>query len=155
MRPGAEPNPLMRRVAGLVLLALAGAVLAGPARPQGVGHEIQLTTNRFIPAILEVHPGDSLRFVNGMGGPHNVEFAADSIPEPARKALAAAMPGDKIGPLSSPLLLGAGEAYGFRVPTLPPGRYPFYCLPHVAGNMRGVLIVLPQMPGAGASAFAR
>jgi plastocyanin len=58
-----------------------------------------------------------------------------------RKLLEQAMTGDKISPLSSPLLLTAGESYAFRVPALAPGRYPFVCLPHVAGNMRGVLIV--------------
>ena len=50
------------------------------------------------------------------------------------------MGGEKIGPLSSPLLLDPGEPYTFVVPALKPGKYPLYCLPHLA-NMRGSLIV--------------
>lgn len=110
---------------------------------QGAVHVIRLESNHFAPAVIEAHQGDSLRFVNGAGGPHNVEFVTDSISEPARRMLAQAMPGDKIGPLSSPLLLSRDEAYAFRVPAIPPGRYPFGCLPHAAGNMRGTLIVIP------------
>jgi plastocyanin len=107
---------------------------------QHVVHEIRLT-GRFDPAIIEAHAGDSLRFVNGMGGPHNIQFVVDSIPAPMRALLERAMPGDKIGPLSSPLLIDNGEAYGFRIPDLEPGPYPFFCLPHMA-NMRGVLVIV-------------
>lgn len=57
-----------------------------------------------------------------------------------RALLEKAMGGEKIGPLSSPLLLDPGEPYTFVVPALKPGKYPLYCLPHLA-NMRGSLIV--------------
>ena len=53
-----------------------------------------------------------------------------------------AMGGEKIGPMSSPLLLDPGELYAFVVPALSPGKYPLYCLPHVA-QMRASLIVDP------------
>lgn len=105
-------------------------------------HEIRLT-GRFDPAIIEAHAGDSLRFVNGTGGPHNVEFVVDSIAAPMRALLERAMPGEKIGPLSGPLLISTGETYAFRIPDLEPGRYPFVCLPHMTNNMRGVLVIVP------------
>ena len=108
---------------------------------QNAIHPIRLT-GRFDPAIIEAHAGDSLRFVLTSGGPHNVEFVVDSIPAPMRAVLERAMPGDKIGPLSSPLLITTGETYAFKVPNLEPGRYPFVCLPHLTNNMRGVLIIL-------------
>lgn len=57
--------------------------------------------------------------------------------------LEAAMPGEKIGPLSSPLLLDENDRYEIAVPALSPGRYPFVCLPHFAGGMRGTLVVVP------------
>ena len=126
-------------------LWIAAAVLTGtigPAPGQTTVHQIRLT-GRFEPAVIEAHAGDSLRFVNGTGGPHNVEFVADSIPAPMRALLEHALPGEKIGPLSGPLLISTGETYAFRIPALEPGRYPFVCLPHMTNNMRGVLIILP------------
>lgn len=119
-----------------------GLMLVGGLQGSGqkVVHEIRLT-GRFDPAIIEAHAGDSLRFVNGMDGPHNIQFVVDSMPAPMRAVLERAMPGDKIGPLSSPLLIDNGEAYGFRIPDLEPGPYPFFCLPHMA-NMRGVLVIV-------------
>jgi len=104
---------------------------------------VRLTGSRFVPAEIEANAGDSLRFINGPGGLHNVEFVTDSIAPPLRQRLADAMPGEKIGPLSSPLLLSGGEVYAFQVPALPPGRYPFICLAHVTAGMRGTLVILP------------
>lgn len=127
----------MTRVFVGVLLSVAGFLQV----KDPTVHTIRLT-GRFDPAIIEAHAGDSLRFVNGMGGPHNIQFVVDSIPVSMRPLLERAMPGDKIGPLSSPLLIDNGEAYGFRIPDLEPGHYPFFCLPHMA-NMRGVLIIVP------------
>ena len=117
---------------------LSGSLLGAT---QNAVHEIRLT-GRFDPAIFEAHAGDSLRFVLTSGGPHNVQFVADSLAAPMRVLLEQAMPGDKIGPLSGPLLISTGETYAFKVPDLPPGRYPFVCLPHVTSNMRGVLIIV-------------
>ena len=121
---------------GLILLT----GLQQGAGPKAV-HEIRLT-GRFDPAIIEAHAGDSIRFVNGTGGPHNIQFVSDSIPAPMRAQLEHAMPGDKIGHLSSPLLIGTAETDAFRIPDLEPGRYPFFCLPHMA-NMRGALVIVP------------
>ena len=97
---------------------------------------------RFEPGETRAQAGDTLRFVN-LGGIHNVQFTADSISDSARRVLAQAMRGEKIGPLSGPLLLEPQERYEITVPALPPGRYPFVCLPHAAGGMKGVLVVLP------------
>jgi plastocyanin len=117
------------------LLLIGGQAGSGPQV-----HEVQLT-GRFEPAIIEARAGDSLRFVLRSGGPHNVQFAVDSIAAPMRSLLERAMPGDKIGPLASPLLISAGESYTFRIPDLEPGQYPFFCLPHLAA-MRGVLVIV-------------
>ena len=102
-----------------------------------------MVSNRFVPGEVVALPGDTLRFINSAGGIHNIQFDADSISEPARRRLEAAMGGGKLklDPISSPLLIQEGEEYRVEVPALEPGRYPFFCLPHVAGRMRGVLIV--------------
>ena len=116
--------------------ACLGACQAAPPRTVVV----RLEGNEFRPAHVEVRAGDSVRFVNGNGGPHNVMFVADSMAPAPRTALEGAMKGEKIGPLSSPLLLDDGEAYAFVVPDIPAGRYPLVCLPHQA-QMRASLMV--------------
>jgi plastocyanin len=97
--------------------------------------------NRFDPAVTTAVTGDTIRFINGNGGPHNLQFFADSIGDPARDLLDAAMKGEKIGWLSSRLFLDRDETYEIVVPALPPGRYPFVCLPHYAAGMTGALVV--------------
>ncbi|HEX7937684.1 MAG TPA: plastocyanin/azurin family copper-binding protein, partial [Gemmatimonadaceae bacterium] len=101
---------------------------------------VRLEGNAFRPDQIHARAGDTLKFVNGNGGPHNVKFADDSIAAPVRALLEKAMGGEKIGPMSSPLFIDPGETYSFVIPGLPRGRYPLYCLPHQV-NMRGALIV--------------
>ncbi|MNC99789.1 hypothetical protein D3C83_181870 [compost metagenome] len=72
-----------------------------------------------------------------------MHFFPDSMPDAARRLLGRVMPGELIGPLSSPLLDDRAGAYQFEIPPLPPGRYPYVCMPHYAANMRGVLVVTP------------
>lgn len=131
----------------VVLAGMAGCLLVASAavRPARV-HEVQMGSragNRFDPAITTARAGDTVRFVNGSGGPHNVQFFADSIPDPARDLLDRAMPGEKLGWLTSQLFLDRNEVYDIVVPALAPGRYPFVCLPHYAGHMTGAIVVVP------------
>ena len=125
-------------------LALAsGAGLALPIsrqaeKPTSHVHVVRLESNRFVPAVTRAVGGDTLRFVNGEGGPHNVEFISDSIPAAPRRLIDAAMPG-KIRALSSPMLILRGEEYRLVIPALPAGRYAFLCSPHAA-NMHGALV---------------
>jgi plastocyanin len=108
----------------------------------GETHVVRLEANRFVPEVTRAHAGDTVKFVNGRGGPHNVEFPADSVPKAAHKLMAAAMAGgkSKLGPMSSPLLFDENEVYRFVVPPIGEGRYAFICLPHQA-QMRGALVV--------------
>ena len=125
----------------LVLLPLAASPFSPPRT-----HSVRLENNRFAPPIIRAAPGDTLRFVNGNGGPHNVEFLRDSMPEPARKPFEKSMPalpvkgGNKLGPTASPLLIVTDETYEMVVPDVPAGRYAFLCSPHYA-QMRGALVV--------------
>lgn len=125
-------------------LALLGA-LYSPLQAQRV-HEIRLETNparelyRFVPAQITARPGDVLLFKTVSGTPHSIVFEAAGISGPAREALNGAM-NRRAGDLSSPLLTANGAEYRIVVPALSPGRYPFFCLPHRAYDMRGVLVV--------------
>jgi plastocyanin len=131
----------MRPGLAAVLAAWGAIAWAGHAPPPPV-HEIRMTS-RFVPGRIVARAGDTLRFINQTGGPHNIQFFADSIAEEARVLLERAMPGAKIAPLSSPLLITENTAYEIAVPALPPGRYPFVCLPHFGSRMLGALEVVP------------
>jgi plastocyanin len=102
-----------------------------------------------MPALITARVGDTLAFINGRGGPHNVQFSDDSLPDAAHRLIDAAMPDrPKVAwsrdvPLASPLLILDGDTHKVVVPALPPGRYRFFCTPHVRGGMRGELVVVP------------
>ena len=130
--------------------ATLGALAFGPkprAESRGLSaeaeartHVIRLESNRFVPRETTVGVGDTVRFVNGQGGPHNVEFIADSMPVPARAVLDSAMTGLKIRTLSGPLLIFPEQEYKVVMPPIPSGRYAFLCVPHAA-NMQGAIVV--------------
>jgi plastocyanin len=131
----------------LITLSIAVGVIA-LGRPAD-RKDIQLDNNRFAPSIISARAGDTLAFVNGRGGPHNVQFADDSISDEVHRLIDGAMPErprvawsrDVI--LAGPLLVLNGDTYKVVVPALPPGRYRFFCTPHVGGGMRGELVVVP------------
>lgn len=139
-------------IALLVVLAVSFALQAQepPRRNPGslsaaATHVVTLDRNRFDPREIPARPGDTIRFVNGMGGPHNVQFMAESISVADRKRIDEAMK-DRVATLTSPMFIIEGDTYVFVVPALPAGRYPFLCSPHWA-NMRGALVI----PGSGAA----
>lgn len=94
----------------------------------------------FVPSSVTVHVGDVVKFVNKIGGPHNVTFWPDSIPAGAQKQLQANMTGTT-GPLTSPLLINPGDANTVSFAGVAPGTYKFYCMPHLAMGMKGQITV--------------
>jgi plastocyanin len=130
-------STLLFRLAGICLLLMVTLSMREP-RPART-HEVRLERNRFTPAAIRARAGDSVLFVNGNDGLHNVQFEPDSMSAEARALITAAMTGKKIAPMSSPILILPGESYAMLVPPLAEGRYPLYCGPHL--NMRGALII--------------
>lgn len=130
----------MIRVHLALILAFSSLVAVGNAAPGT--HVVKLEANRFVPADSRVAPGDTVRFVNGQGGPHNVQFMAESIPATAQRLINDAMR-ERILPLTSPMFIIPDEVYTLVVPALSPGRYAFLCSPHWA-SMRGSLTVVPR-----------
>ncbi len=127
------------------LLARGGDALAARGLPReraatGPAAEVQMIGDgrgraAFRPAALTVTPGTTVRFVNVWGGPHNVVFWPDSMPPGAAELLDAAMP-RRMARLAGPLLTLPNETYDITMPpTVPPGRYRGYCLPHLALGM--------------------
>jgi plastocyanin len=94
----------------------------------------------FTPATVDARAGDVIVFKLVNGAPHSVVFEAKGLTPRAREALNAAMP-RRSADLSSPLLTENGAEYRITVPALPAGNYSFFCLPHRAYDMRGVLRV--------------
>ncbi|MFL5542505.1 MAG: plastocyanin/azurin family copper-binding protein [Longimicrobiaceae bacterium] len=134
---------LVGALATAALTAFAPARPA-PAAPPPAVHEVRMImrgeTARFDPATLTIHPGDRVRFVVVSGAPHNVSFDPEKVPADVRRALAAAMP-NQLQPLAGPLLLNAGDSYTISFAGVKPGRYEFFCMPHVGMQMKGTVVV--------------
>jgi plastocyanin len=143
-----------RRLVSAVITCVVGAAGVGVLAPNafgGTAAPAKLATvtvkmigdakgYRFEPAEITVHAGDAVEFQNVVGGPHDVTFWADSIPAGAAAQLQANMP-NTTGPLASPLFVTDGETYTISTAKLKPGTYRFYCMPHLALGMHGVLVV--------------
>ena len=128
----------------LPALALGLAAFARPSAPVAVTHHVQMMQQgskyTFSPANFTVHVGDVVEFENVSGGPHNVEFDKDHIPAGARDVLNRAMP-RKMGDLAGPFLTQPHEKYSISFAGAPKGEYHFFCLPHRALGMVGVITV--------------
>ena len=94
----------------------------------------------FTPAAITIKSGDVVRFHNKTGMPHNVVFAADSIPAGAGAVLDAAM-ADKVASLTGPMLVDQDAVYTISFAGAPAGVYHYHCLPHVAFKMHGMITV--------------
>ncbi len=95
---------------------------------------------RFEPANFSVKVGDGARFTNVSGGPHEVTFWPDSIPAGVAAQLSANMP-NTMAPLTGPLLTAPNQTYVVSFAGLKPGVYHYYCTPHLALGMKGVITV--------------
>jgi plastocyanin len=125
----------------MILLGLGAA----PASAQAT-HVVRLIANaakddyRFEPATVTVQPNDVIVFRVASGAPHSIVFEGQGLSPGVRGAINSALPG-RSGDLSSPLLTAVGKDYRMVVPQMPTGKYPFYCLPHRAYDMRGEMVV--------------
>lgn len=122
--------------------AASGAVAAAPIT--GKTWEVKMigdaTGYKFDPATLTIKSGDGVKFIMTSMGPHNVSF--QNVTDAAAAAqLDANMPGQKMGPLSSPMVMQPSEAYTISFGKVPAGKYDFTCVPHAAMNMKGSITV--------------
>lgn len=134
-------------VAAIATLLLAGCnnSTSGPAAPQpftGNIHEVQMrgTVKKYYyePAQLIVNRGDKVRFTMVEGGPHNVNFTNQRIPNGAQPIL------EGMGKLLGPQLQAPGQTWEIEfTKNLPPGDYNFVCDPHTALGMKGKIILNP------------
>jgi len=130
------------RPSGMTDSIAAAAAPAASANAAAVTIEMvgDASGYRFVPSSVTVHVGDAVRFVNKIGGPHNVTFWTDSIPAGAQRQLQSGMQNTS-GPLTGPLLINPGDATTVSFAGVAPGTYKFYCMPHLALGMKGQIIV--------------
>ena len=137
--------------------ASAPAAAAPAAAPAAAGTALPITgktwevkmigdgnSYKFEPADLTIKAGDGIKFTVVSIPPHNVAFdaAPPALTDAAVKAqLDANMGPNKMGELSSPLLLNVGDTYTISFAGVKPGKYLFNCTPHLAMNMKGSVTV--------------
>lgn len=122
---------------------------AAQAASSGMGtvHEVEMLLTQdgnyvYRPASLTIKVGDTVRWLNVSGFPHNIAFYENQIPAGAKDYLIKAMPAEgKIGPLSSRLMLQPNETYEISFSGAPTGTYNYYCTPHEALGMKGTLTI--------------
>ena len=125
--------------------APAAAPAAGAMAPiTGTTHEVKMIGDgagyRFEPADLTIKAGDGVKFLLVSGGPHNVAFDGATLSPEAKTQLMANMP-EQAGELSGKMMLNADESYTISFAGVAAGEYPYFCTPHLAMNMKGVITV--------------
>lgn len=117
-----------------------------PAAATGTVHSVnmELRNGQYIydPVDLAIKAGDTVRWINVSGGPHNVAFYGDKIPAGAADVLNNVMT-SKMAPLQGPLLIDSMAVYEVSFIGAPTGRYDYFCLPHEALGMKATLTVNP------------
>ncbi len=117
----------------------------GAVRGTGAVHEVQMVLNdageyRYVPDELTIKVGDTVRWINASGGPHNVAFRVDGIPEGAADVLTAAMP-NTFAPMSGALLMAPNAVYEIVFAGAPTGEYAYTCTPHELLGMVATLTI--------------
>ncbi len=118
---------------------------AAPAQAHaGATHHVRMMMQGshyvFEPANFTIHVGDVVEFDNVSGFPHNVSFEPAKIPAGAAAVLNAAM-ANRTGNLQGPMFTQAGQKYTISFANAPAGTYDYFCLPHKAMGMKGVITV--------------
>ena len=126
---------------GTVTAGVAGA--ATPISSSATVHEVQMVLTeageyKYVPDELTIKVGDTVRWINASGGPHNVQFKPGTVPEGAQAVLNAAM-ANRMGEMFGPFLMAPNEVYEIDFTGAPAGEYPYVCTPH---EMLGMLAAL-------------
>ena len=124
-------------------LAMVGADPTAERTP--AVHEVQMVLNdageyRYVPDELTIKTGDTVRWINASGGPHNVQFKPDRIPDGAADVLSNAM-ADQLFPLSGALMMAPNAVYEISFDGAPTGEYYYVCTPHELLNMVATLTI--------------
>jgi len=125
------------RVAALPAVRYQGGITIGcPVRPRGspvARADVKLGSDSgglvFVPDSVTIKAGETVKFVNNAGFPHNIIFDEDSVPD-----------GVNADSLSREDYLNApGEEYSVKFEKA--GTYGYYCQPHQGAGMKGSITV--------------
>ncbi len=108
-------------------------------------HEVKMMLTdageyKYVPDELTIKAGDTVRWINVSGGPHNVQFKAGTVPEGAQAVLNAAM-ANRIGDMNGQLLMAPNATYEIDFTGAPVGEYPYVCTPHEMLGMVAALTI--------------
>ena len=141
--PAAASTPAAGAPAGAPAAAPAATGAALPIT--GKTWEVKMVGDgnayKFEPTDLTIKAGDGIKFIVVSVPPHNVAFDPAVIPADVKGQLDANMGPNKLGELSSGLLLTIGDAVTISFAGIKPGKYEFHCTPHLAMNMKGTVTV--------------
>ena len=120
--------------------AAPAAPAANAAAPAGPVVEVKMTGNgstkaAFEPSSITIPTGATVRFTNVSGGPHNITFWPDSVPQGGAAALQGGMK-NTVDNLTGPFLTQPNETYEVSFANAPKGTYKGYCTPHLTLGMR-------------------
>lgn len=113
----------------------------------GIVHEVRMVGSldlgfRFEPADLTIRPGDTVRWINESGLPHNVAFYPDRIPRGAEEVIESIMPSDgKLGPMNGRIMSELGDTFEMDFVNAPVGRYNYFSVVQEVLGMVGTLTV--------------
>jgi plastocyanin len=153
--------PAIVASAALLLAACGGekkavttdtTTMAPPAAPPaattatGATHEVQMISDgansfKFVPAELTIKAGDAVTFKSVSGLSHDIAFYKDSIPPGAEAVLNANIQNKPQDLATEMVPEGSSTTVSFA--GAPAGTYKYYCIPHMAMNMKGTITVTP------------
>jgi len=125
------------RAAALPVVRYQGGITIGcPVRPRTspvARADVKLGSDSgglvFVPDSVTIKAGETVKFVNNAGFPHNIIFDEDSVPD-----------GVNADSLSREDYLNApGEEYSVKFEKA--GTYGYYCQPHQGAGMKGSITV--------------
>ena len=122
----------------------SAAVISSSAAEATV-HEVQMVLTeageyKYVPDELTIKVGDTVRWINASGGPHNVQFKPGTVPEGAQSVLNAAM-ANRMGEMFGPFLMAPNAVYEIDFTGAPVGEYPYVCTPHELLGMVAALTI--------------
>jgi plastocyanin len=144
---GGESGGTTQEEAAVATPQAAPVVTTQPTEGTGTVHQVQMLLNaagqyRYVPAALTIKVGDTVRWLNVSGFPHNVAFYESKIPAGAKDQLVRLMPAEgKLGPLNGRLMTQPNDAFEMTFVDVPTGEYGYFCVPHEALGMVASLTI--------------
>lgn len=134
----------MRRRAFLEATGAAGVGLLAGCTATGLSDDeidVETFSNRFDPVEFEATVGDEVVWGNTGSRPHTVTAYDDEIPEDAAYFASGGFDSREDAEAGWPDegSIAPGETYSHTFET--PGRYDYYCIPHLPAGMEGTIVV--------------